>query len=110
MRQAEGTSLHLREGGDREQDRRCYLLLRYVLSLSSRISQCPQHPGFSPRHIIALPGAPLYLCLMLIWTSTGQRAAGACTCNRSGEENTVTGDKCACGKRSSSMSRVLFSP
>lgn len=40
---------------------------------------------------------------MLILPSTGQRAAGACTCNRSSEENTVSGDKCACGKGSSSM-------
>ncbi|KAL1617456.1 hypothetical protein SLS54_007748 [Diplodia seriata] len=30
-----------------------------------------------------------------------QRSAGACTCNRASEENTVSGDKCACGKRSS---------
>lgn len=71
-------------------------------TLPPGILECPLHPASSPKHIVLFT-CPAKIALILILLSAGQRAAGACTCNRASEENTVSGDKCACGKRSSSM-------
>lgn len=58
----------------------------------------------------------LAVCIILLQTfisittndSPGARAAGACTCERSAEENKVpSGDLCSCGARPAGM---FFSP